>query len=426
MFGTRQLSLTLAFSLYAFVGIASQSTTYTPTPVRAGTPLAAGAGAAPWLYGDRSEGQVVLTLDWGQLPQGTKTHQFKESRVDENVSVLVKVIRFNFVHYALQFAVEEQQVESYVALDKLWKQLVGFTGAAFAASQGERTAFEDKLVEWLSSIRETEEDLKAFLNDARYKTIGLTESQANEMRDKAERMGAAKEDLLKLHFDALQLMNGGTLEDIGWYDKILPQHEALLARIDAFSQGAALSINGRTWVVGKKKAGTLVTATFTPKAVDGSEQEPFRLEYFVHSKLPVLFHVGYAYSDFSQVEFEKIRALNGQDVFALVRGDKGTDAFTAFLSFEIWSWRWKNHSFGTLATLGTDLTSPGDKVYVGGSLRLFERFLISGGVSTRVDAEGTDPFIEDLGDSVGARELFLVMSSKRDWTGFVAVTFNVF
>jgi hypothetical protein len=134
-------------------------------------------------------------------------------------------------------------------------------------------------------------------------------------------------------------------------------------------------------------------------------------------------------------DFKQVRSVSGQDLFAATTSsgnqseagaaDTGTgvDAI-AFLTWEFLS-RGPNGRYGTGLTFGTGLKSPGTSVYYGGSIRVFSRLLISGGVVTAKATRGTSEVQESTpGGSI--RTLFAGLTDKTATRPFWSVSFKVY
>ena len=215
-----------------------------------------------------------------------------------------------------------------------------------------------------------------------------------------------------------------TVEDVDKFKRVHATHLDLLGRIDAFGVAVNLVENGEIKNIGKKKGGTIVAVTITPKSQTQATASPVaRIEYFTHSRLPVTFHVGYAYSKLTDVKFETVRSLTQADLFAVVKENSSTNAMVAFLSL---GQTIKNGKIGFFGTIGTDFNTPGERVYVGGSLNVLKRLFITGGWVSGTQQEPQNAVTETIGNAVDARELFAVIDPQRRWRGFGSVSFRVF
>jgi len=198
----------------------------------------------------------------------------------------------------------------------------------------------------------------------------------------------------------------------------------MLGRIDAFGVAADLVEHGEVHNIGKRKGGTIVTITMTPKSQTQASVAPAAgVEYFSHSRIPVLFHVGYVYSKLQDVQFTTVRSASQADLFSIVKENKATQALAAFLSL---GKTFEQGQVGVFATLGTDFAKPGERVYVGGSLQLLKKTFITGGFVSGTQQEPANKVTDALGAALGARELFATIDPQRRWRGFGAISFRVF
>jgi hypothetical protein len=360
-------------------------------------------------------------LDAKRTPDGRIT-----VRLDEDTNVSTKVTHFNFVNYTLAYKVEETVVETYVNLAKLWTQILGLpAGIAqpFSALADECTAFASCLGRWAWEILQADFALNGYLATYQRRVvltdaeIAQTVTNYQDMQEKVERLKARLDDISKRTPPA-------TVEDVDKFKRVYATHLDLLGRIDAFGAAVDLVENGEVKNVGKKKGGTIVTITITPKTQTQATASPVaRIEYFTHSRIPVTFHVGYAYSKLTDVKFETVRSLTQADLFSVVKENTSTNAMVAFLSL---GQTIKNGQAGFFGTIGTDLNKPGERVYVGGSLNLFKRLFVSGGWVSGTQQEPQNPVTETIGNALDARELFAVIDPQRRWRGFGAVSFRAF
>jgi hypothetical protein len=368
----------------------------------------------------------VIDVDWFALTQtGTFALRLKD-RFNKDMAVSVRVRNFNFLHYTIEYNVEEETVESYVTLEKLFSQVFGLTDLVSRFAVAPCSSFGECLTDWRFKIVLAGIALDKEL--AKYAGVGtgLSPEQVSEIQTFAKGLKSQRESVLNARARTLDHQPESQAE-VSWFETIDAKHDKLLAKIAAFQSSANLIENGQVKFIGKKKAGTIVTVNLIPKDLQqASTGQPVSVEYFVHSSLPVRFHVGYAGSGLSDVDFATVRTLAGRDLFSQVKNEDGTAEFSAFLTYELYSWTWIEKDFGLGLTLGTDFKDPGDRIYVGASLRLFERFVLSAGGASAVVAEGENPVLDELGGLLQARELFTTITSTRDWQLFIGVSFGVF
>jgi hypothetical protein len=371
-----------------------------------------------------------IVIDWNAAAEclakkGVFQGRISTARIDEGMSIAVRSTHFNFVNYTLRYEVEETVVESYVLLAKLWEQILGLGDLSVLAADIRTRAtpppFQTALLRWINAIVAAERAVEGPRNQFTG-NVHLSDGQLEIVAKQLEAATTARDGLLKAYNELPQFDD---FQDYERYGKVRPVHEAVLGRVGAYLDLASLTLRGQLKNIGKKKGGTFVTVTITPAVREGSDGSPVLItEYFSHSRFPLTFHAGYVGSALDDFDFEQVRALGGRDLFAAVKTNTNIQSVAAFLSYELRSWR--QGSVGVLATIGTDFSKPGERLYLGGSVRMFRRVMLSvGGASAEVK-EGVSPVFEQVGDALNARELFGAISTRRAWEGFVGLSFGVF
>lgn len=359
-------------------------------------------------------------------------------RVDERMTVAITSHHFNFLQYGIDYKVEDKVVDAYVTMDKLWSQIfrvVGLLEGVPSFQMEPRRAaalcgsFQTCLVEWMWSIQLANMSVDETIGAYAQTGPGLTDAQVKAIADYAE-MGAPKhrDAVVKARQKLVGEFKPDTLAEIDIFIRSDTEHGKIIDKLTAFQVAASLVENGQRKVIDKKKAGTLVTVTVTPKSrfegADGGR--PLSVEYFVHSRFPLTYHMGYAYSRLQDVEFETVRALSGQDLFSRVKNQKDVTAFTAFLSYPLKTWPSAETKYGVYATLGTDFEKPGDRLYGALSARFAGRILLDVGIASATVKEGGNEVLEQVGDGLGTRQLFDAVTTRRDWKPFVGISVAVF
>ena len=82
--------------------------------------------------------------------------------------------------------------------------------------------------------------------------------------------------------------------------------------------------------------------------------------------------------------------------------------------------------FRVLASLGTGLHRPGDNIYVGGGVLMFDYLIVSGGIVVGDATYGGDRIVEEVFGAAGPRELFSTISTRREWKPYVGVSVKVY
>ncbi len=380
---------------------------------------------------------VTITLDWKELHDCLTSEPAKglgnriSTRISEDNAVDIHVTHFNFINYTISYKVDETVVESYVTLEKLWSQLLGlpFLGGIIGAADvppAPCTDFKTCLARWALRIATTNIQLGKFMAEGADKTY-LDDAGQKAVADHANTL-KTQQGLIQSDLDRVMANAPTTAADVAQFEDIYAKQEKLFEKLDAYAASAALVANGKVLHIGKKKAGTIVSVSLTPKNSSQGDATPVvTTEYFVHSKLPVVFHAGYVYANLNQVKFETVRSLSQTDLFSAVKtNDSGIAAMAAFLS--LGRSFMHDEKVGLYFSVGTDFASPGDRLYLGPSVQLFKRLFFTVGLASGKTEQGVNnPVIEKVGDTLQARELFTAIETHRQWNkAFYGVSFRVF
>jgi hypothetical protein len=393
-----------------------------------------------------AEAACVLTAPWTVLGKGVRLDPgyltnigggTTPVRLTASTALSVRVMSFNHLHYTLHLSVEETVVESYVQLEALWKQVFGLRGLV----GGTRALSRDgsvmgRIVQWRRDLQAADGDVERFLLGADYswpKKLAFSCADLAELAEYDVTVAHWLKRLAQDQTDALDAVveaaNGGTLapDELRLYEESRELHAAVGARLRAFAEGSRLAREGQVIALPRKKAGRFVTATFTPRARNGgAEARSGSVEYFVHSTLPLSFHTGLSYGGLDDVEFDTVRSTAGADLYAQVKKQDSTSTLVTFLSYRLLAAR--PRAVGFYLTLGTDLAKPGDRLYAGGTVSFGRVFVTGGGMSGTVDeARGRlDELLESAAGRLESRELYHTVVRRRDWAGFVSVSFDPF
>lgn len=397
---------------------------------------------------EKTGNTVNLTIDWQNFTKAKKTDI---PRINSNTYISIRVKNFNFFQYKLQYTIDEKVVESYKKIEKLWAELFGIPGITkipravdkkedFAYWAKELKKTENKIMEYLADISNNiagKEETRIVNDEEKTVKVDKTIIDVKKNREKIESM---RDDLIndkmklgKLSARVLE-RQVKTQDDLKNYEKVEARHAKVIEKINSFINMANLTLEGDVKNIGKKKSGTYITVIFTAVEKSPSHPEqtkPKMISYFVHSPFPVIFHVGYAYSGLKDIEFKKVRALESADLFSQVKDEKGTDEFVAFLSWEPKIKMFKNTSKFSLAlTLGTDVSSPGEKIYAGASLKLLSRVFLTGGFVSGEVAEAkesnkiVDKIVDEVTGKTNTRNLYTTITLRRNWEWFIGISFS--
>ena len=136
---------------------------------------------------------------------------------------------------------------------------------------------------------------------------------------------------------------------------------------------------------------------------------------------PVTVHPGGVYARLSQVRYERVQSLAGQDAFGRVSGPDGRLEPAVMLSYRLV----RGEAEGFHATLGTGLADPGGMLLLGASVDLRDVFFTAGAATAWVE-EGTDPLDDEIFRGAGDRTLNASLARERKWGLFLGVSFGLF
>jgi hypothetical protein len=416
--------LASAATAVAIVTVANSAHAQAACSPPAGTTFAPGTRTNnPGVAAASSSGSIVITVKWDLASACGARARVTAPEIRARVPVVVHVTNFNFLRYSIRFSVEEDTVEAYRYLDKLWMQLFSLGGMVAAGPGG--TPFENTIFDWRVAMRSADQELSAFVDSVT--GIGLSDDMLKRVDARRKSLGIDRiRQLDSIRSAAFELVEASKKPtELDTYERIEANHVRVMERLTAFVSAATQTVEGSRRTIKPTASGTVVTVTMAARDQNSADVgAPLSIEYFVQSKLPVQFHAGLGYTAVRNIEFEKVRALSGQDLFAQVRDASGDAGTVVFLSYPLTSWGAQGEH-APMLSIGTQLTAPGKSVSLGGSLRLFSRIYLTGGVASDVVAEGGNKILDRLGDELDTRELFDVVTKRRKWGPFGAISFSV-
>jgi hypothetical protein len=376
----------------------------------------------------------------------------------------------------LDHEVQEEVIESYRVLENLWDQVFsyipGWLPTFKASPDSALNEFLQSLRNWQEKLAYREQKLQNYLENFS-DSVHVTNKEKKHLKDKIEDSGDDSEaigvgavkslEALRLKTEALifnseniavtvfdtmtviepkdnsimaqippvrrKTISKNTATDAYYasilYDKQLQIHNKVVEKFKAFFAAGRKTYRGTRIKIGKKDSGTLVTITMMPVGLRNknieiaNKTQPVNVQYFIQSDKSFLFHVGCSVTFLKNNEFEKVRAAAGNDVFTLIKDEDYSQDLSAFLSYEILKSNDAERSLGF--TLGTDITSPGNKIYLGSSVKLFERWFFT-------IAAATDEIVKGINEQSENSEIKLYESIKttRDWGIIFAISLNPF
>lgn len=384
----------------------------------------------------KATGPVLIPLVWGD--KDNKNPNIWDKKVTKDNEVSIKIEKgFNFLFYSIDYRVEDEIIPLYNDLDKLWGTFItSITGIPMQMKtpDGTRnynliekkpTSFVISFYEWRSELETQQKGLADFLANKITDNITLTQSQIDNVSKEQEiRKNVIKKlDSLRVNTYVLIGESGKSIETYYsqmLYDSQLKQHEQIVDGLKSFIQLATAVVEGQRKIIGKKPQGTRVTVTMSVKAKDESLQKTALevgtvvVQYFVSSNRPVLFHAGLVYTRLNDINLEKINTLDKGEVFKQIKNPSSSSNLSTFLSYQLAVNA--QGDAGILASFGTDIPSPGKRLYLGVTGN-FGSFLITLGASTASIKEGENLLTEDL---------FKTIKVKREWGYFIAISVNPF
>lgn len=120
---------------------------------------------------------VTIAVEWNLVTKDNATTRITSPRINTRTPLTLQVNNFNFLRYKLQIDVEEEVIESYQVLDKLWSQLFSLGGIV---ALGTARADEKSVLAWRKRLSESDQELTAFLS--KFTTVGLTDSQVANVK----------------------------------------------------------------------------------------------------------------------------------------------------------------------------------------------------------------------------------------------------
>lgn len=378
---------------------------------------------------------VTIELDWLKLKECIDKNASVETkvgeRIDEDTTVTVKVTNLNFVLYTPSMAIDETVVETYVTLEKLWAQLLGLPMLGGAAPTGGITlsadacaSFPECVAQWAYKVSLADRELST-VRDRHKGLVVLGVEQRMQVQADAAKLKELQDEVVDFVAKFLARdLKPQTMQQVTDFETARSRQDSFFDKLAAYQASATLVRDGQLIHIGKKKPGTIVSITLTAKDRTQAPAAPVAsIEYFVHSRLPLVMHVGYSYSKVNDVEFKVIRGLAQSDLFVKVKENDGTSNMVAFLSA---GQTYFSEKLGVFGSIGTDFNVPGERVYLGGSLQFWKRVVVTMGWVSASEDEGGNSVQEQIGNATDKRELFLTIQSKRDWHGFGAISFRVF
>lgn len=378
-----------------------------------------------------------LQVDWNIAPAMEIEDTLKLFRFDEKHPLRIHTTNVNLLRYKVKWTQVVQErpaafervtslLESVSPILSLVSGGVGFSALGFAQ--------DSPYVRWFRGIEYANgclTEITARLSDVVLDRQGVENRQ--RLFEAHYVLSHAVSELLsrrKAYLDTEDL-------NIEQYTKLNQRHDDFVKRATEFLPLARNSIEGETTVMPQEKRNSVVLLTGQATKSDGEQVgQAVTARYFVAWSRPVLYHVGYGYGRLKDFDFKQVRTLAGQDLFAATKpvdaeqagdltDDAGEPEAVAFLTWELYK-AGPNDRFGFGATAGAGLQAPGESIYLGGTVRIFSRLLLTvGGVAAKA-SRGEGVVIDTTTSPDSTRTLFSELRERTDWNPFWSVSFRVY
>lgn len=359
-----------------------------------------------------------------------------DTRITSRTAVRVRVEGLNHLRYALSMDVQEATSESYQYLERLWGSVLGGGLGAFGSLAVTDADREKELRQAIFELYKATLELDKTLAAASqpFQAIGLLPSDRALLRDHWQPQVRLVIAAAKERSDRLQAVMQADADTFflaqGKYAAYVKEagegYKTVVGKASTFLTLSTLAIDGEERAIGTKKAGTRITANLHATSGAGAKLWLADLSYVVQSERPLVAHGGVAFGGPKDVTFAKVQRANGfsSDDFFQKQDENGqTTDFIAFLGWEIYSGATsrlsdtKNSGFSVMASLGTAISAPGKKIYIGPSLG-WGRFVLTGGAVIGQEKDGEEQVQEP--------NLFRAVKDRTSTKGFVAITVRVF
>ena len=362
------------------------------------------------------------------------------TRITSRDPVWIRIRHFNFLRYQLHVDVQETRAESYAYLTRLWSSILSpnvfdlFSGLG-ALGDVEPALAPDPFMEAARRVYASAQDVRRRIEAALlpYTRPGLTGEEAARLaaatagvRDAVETLRAAHNTLEAMVETDTAVFTKAFGASKAYYKLAADTYDEAIGRSDSFLSLADRTIGDEVRRLGTRDAGTRVTVVLMATDPSGATSDVETIHYVSQSTMPLVAHGGAAFSGISGVTFEKVKRaaqFSEEDFFARKGDDGGTPGFATFLAWQLLAGAGsldadtKQQPVGLLLSVGTDLTAPGRRLYVGPSVMLFGRLVVTAGGAFGRASEGEDPIEPDV---------FRLVREHGDTSWFTAVTVRIY
>lgn len=374
------------------------------------------------------------------------------ARITNKDAVWIRVRHFNFLHFTLSYDIKEEKSDSYQYLTRLWSSILSpqLGDLIGALSVGDK---RDILPQFLNLVvavyakgQEVQRQVDVVLHT--YANPGLTASEARDLAASAAAISTARTDLQKA-FRALQdavegkncpTTAGTTVQTpdsrcfelafgtggARYYQLGVETYNLASSKADSFLALADRTIHDEIKKLGTKNGGMRVTITLTAIDAQGSKKDFEEIHYTVQTSMPLVAHGGLAFSGIKDVSFDTVKRASqfSENDFFAQRGTGDTSkGYSAFLAWQFYGagsstdTDAKSHPLGLLLSLGTDVTSPGKRLFVGPSVMAFGRVVLTAGEALGSESHGQDEIEPNV---------FRIIADRPKTSWFTAITMRVY
>lgn len=344
-------------------------------------------------------------------------------RITTDTGVSLRIVGLNFLRYQVNFQRPDGERRPPTVLTSLWESTrddLQFVSTRNSPTLGLLQPEERSgLLAWRRELIVINEQIDEVLR--RQDSVTISEADRVATLAQARRVAASMSSANAARAEARPALLDAPVEVLGEFGGLANLHARTAGRVEAFQEAARLVCEGAVFVLPRRERPAVVAVTLQPQSLaSGIELEPLTVEYPTVSSLPVLFHVGYAISALTDVKLETVRSTNGSDLFSIVRDQDLTPGFSAFLGYDLRTWglRWP-----LLATIGTDVSSPGSRFYFGGSVE-FRRIVFTTGLARGIVTSARDPVADPLDLAGTSRTLYGTATQTTKWRPFFAVSLS--
>ena len=332
----------------------------------------------------------------------------------------LRITHFNFIRFKPSLDVEKQSIPAHTALEGLWKHALGVM--SIIPPSVAKSGFVAAIRNWRDEIAAAQAAMKGLPIPHNVAVSGdsITALERGS-NDLAERIDSLEKR--RGNAGALILSEGRGIAGKYYaqmlFDNTLEQHRTTVQTLNALISAVGEMRDGRVENLGVFESGTAVAVRIHVEALEDDATAKTTayaagvttVRFNVSPRMPVDFHAGLSYYRLKETEFVQVREVTGGDLFREIAKPDDSSALVAFMTYRFASPRSLLGRIGL--TVGTGLRKPGERLYLGGSLRFGRRIFLSGGTVTMEVKEGVN--------SVSA-DLFETLRSTRKWGGFFAIS----